>query len=162
MKKLLVAMLLLYPLSAVAATYEWTDAAGTVHFTEDLGSVPKKYRKKVKVLGGDESGTPQTTVINEPAAQKPKADEQKGKKLYAGKDEGTWRKEIDAARRELEASQSNLLELKARMSDTSKMTRGEFLTIQNSIKHEAIRNEALRKKLEAVRGEAAAAGVPQQ
>jgi len=33
MKKLLVLLLLVYPLSASAVTYEWTDDGGTVSFT---------------------------------------------------------------------------------------------------------------------------------
>ena len=69
MKKLLVLLLLLYPLSAVAVTYEWTDEKGTVNFTEDLGNVPKKYRKKVKVLGADEGGAPQIIESAEPRGQ---------------------------------------------------------------------------------------------
>lgn len=44
MKRLVLLVLLVLPLQVSAEIYSWTDAAGTVHFTEDLGSVPKKYR----------------------------------------------------------------------------------------------------------------------
>ncbi|MDY0384562.1 DUF4124 domain-containing protein [Trichlorobacter sp.] len=46
MKRLVLVMLLALPLQVSAEIYSWTDAAGTVHFTEDLGSVPKNYRAK--------------------------------------------------------------------------------------------------------------------
>jgi hypothetical protein len=29
-----------------AETYSWVDSSGTVHFTEDISQVPKKYLKK--------------------------------------------------------------------------------------------------------------------
>lgn len=34
---------------AYAETYSWTDEHGTIHFTEDLGKVPQKFRGRVKV-----------------------------------------------------------------------------------------------------------------
>ena len=46
MKRLMLVLVLALPLQVSAEIYSWTDAAGTVHFTEDLGSVPKNYRAK--------------------------------------------------------------------------------------------------------------------
>lgn len=62
MKRLLVLTIaLLLPLSATAATYSWTDASGTMHFTDDLGAVPKKYRAKaIRQAGTADDAT--TTV----------------------------------------------------------------------------------------------------
>ncbi len=34
--------------SAYAETYSWTDEHGTIHFTEDFGKVPQKFRSKAK------------------------------------------------------------------------------------------------------------------
>jgi hypothetical protein len=163
MKKLLVAMLLLYPLSALAQTYEWTDERGTVNFTEDLGKVPKKYRKKVKVFGGEESDAPQTTLITEPVKGKPKGDEaQKGKRLYGDKDESAWRNEFSAARSDLQRTESELAELRGRLSDTSKMPRAEYLAIQSTIKRDESRLKDLQKKLDQLRESADRAGVPME
>jgi hypothetical protein len=55
MKRLFFILLLLTPLSAGAATYSWTDASGTMNFTDDIGAVPAKYRKKAlqKAAGED-------------------------------------------------------------------------------------------------------------
>jgi hypothetical protein len=39
-------------LTSSALTYRWTDVQGVIHFTDNLESVPAKYRQKV-VTGGD-------------------------------------------------------------------------------------------------------------
>jgi len=160
MKKLLVALLLLYPLSAVALTYEWTDENGTVNFTEDLGKVPKKYRKKAKVLGAEENG-PQTTIESgEPAKKtKPEAAGEK-KKLYGGKDGQSWRKEFAAAKGQVKATESQLADLRGRLADTSKMSRGEYLSIQNTIKHNETILKGQQQKLDELQESADRAGVP--
>jgi hypothetical protein len=160
MKKLLVALLVLYPLSAFAVTYEWTDEHGTVNFTEDLGKVPKKFRKRAKVLGGEDS-TPQTTILPETSAEKPKGEEgQKAKKLYGGRDEVAWRKDFISVRRELQQAEADVAELRGRLNDTSRMSRSEYLAIQNTINHNEVRVRGLQKKLDLLQDSADRAGVP--
>ena len=159
MKKLLVALLLLYPLSAIAQTYEWTDDAGTVNFTEDLGRVPKKYRKKVKVLGGDESGAPQVIENAEPTKGKTKeAGSLKEKKAPGAKDE-SLRGEFGNAKANLQATEQEIERLRTRLADTSKMSRTEYLGLQNSMKQYEFRAEDLKKKLDQLRENAAKTGV---
>lgn len=160
MKKLLLVLLLLYPLSAEAQTYQWTDERGTVNFADDLGKVPKQYRKKARVLGrGDDSA--ETVIDNAPQSTKPVAEgAEPGKKLYGGKDEATWRREFLQSAANLENAQSELALLKARLSDTSGMSRSEYLTIQNSIKHGEVFVQNLRAKQEQLRQAADRAGVP--
>lgn len=159
MKKLLLVLLLLYPLSAAAETYQWTDERGTVNFSEDLGKVPKKFRKKAKKLGSEDAA-PATTAA-EPEAVPPKAGEaQKGKKLYGGKDEVSWRRDFLQATSNLEAAETELAALKARLSDTSRMSRSEYLAIQNSIKHGEGRVQDLQRKLDQLRETADRQGVP--
>lgn len=54
---LLIAMiLLLAPALLHAEVFSYTDKAGTVHFVEDLNSIPKQYRKKVKVSSDQPTG----------------------------------------------------------------------------------------------------------
>jgi hypothetical protein len=162
MKRLLVGMLLLFPLSAMAETYQWTDEHGTIHFAEDLGKVPKKFRKKVKVIG-EETGTPQTTELGEEKpGEKPKAaeDTQQKKKAYAGKDENAWRREFGSAKSDLQFAETQLSELQGRLNDTSRMSRSEYLQIQNTIKQQEIHVQGLRRKLEQLEETADRAGVP--
>ncbi|WP_129125727.1 DUF4124 domain-containing protein [Geomonas oryzae] len=159
MKKLLVLLLLLYPLSAIAETYQWTDERGTVNFAEDLGKVPKKYRKKAKRLGVDEE--PVKIINDAPAEPKAKKDEpEAGKKLYGGKDEAAWRREFSQAEFNLKNAESDLATLKGRLRDTSTMSRSEYLSIQNSIRYAEDRVQAQRKRLELLQESADRLGVP--
>ena len=161
MKKLLVLLLLLYPLSAVAVTYEWTDEKGTVNFTEDLGNVPKKYRKKVKVLGAEESGTPQVIIENSESAknkQKELAAPKEQKPLHP-KAEATLRNDYGTAKANLKATEQDVNDLRARLADTSKMSRSEYLALQNTLKQSEFRLQEQRKKLEQLRANAEKAGV---
>ena len=163
MRIVLAMLLLIYPLSALAQTYEWTDERGTVNFTEDLGKVPKKYRKKVKLLEGEDGGAPQSTVIQEPAKGKAKGVEAgKEKKLFGGKDENGWRKEFLEASGDLQQTASSLAELRGRLSDTSKMSRPEYLSIQNGIKSYENRLQQQQKKLDLLRDSADRLGVPME
>lgn len=163
MKKLLVMMLLLYPLSALAGTYQWTDERGTVNFAEDLGKVPKKYRKKAKLLDGEVSGTPQITVTGEPTSGTPKGEgAKKVKKLYGGKDENAWRNEFRAAANNRQQAETELAELQGRLSDTSKMSRTEYLTLQHTKKHIENRIQLLQKKHDQLRESADRLGVPME
>jgi hypothetical protein len=158
MKKLLVLLLLMYPLSAIAVTYEWTDRSGTVNFTEDLGKVPKKYRKKVKVLGADEGGT--ALVIDEPAKGKPKeTGTQKDKKAPGGDGETGIRGEYAVAKANFQATEDELSDLRRRVGDTSKMSRSEYLSLQNTIKQEEFRLQEQKRKLESLREAAKKSGV---
>ncbi|QXE92382.1 DUF4124 domain-containing protein [Geomonas subterranea] len=161
MKRLLVLLLLLYPLSAVAETYQWTDERGTVNFADELGQVPKKYRKKARRLG-DEGAAP---VVNEERGAEPakaKPDEaQAGKKVYGGKDEAAWRREFLQAEFNLKNAESDLATLKGRLSDTSRMNRSDYLSIQNSIRYAEDRVQAQQKRLDQLRETADRLGVPQ-
>uniref|UniRef100_C6E5M8 DUF4124 domain-containing protein n=1 Tax=Geobacter sp. (strain M21) TaxID=443144 RepID=C6E5M8_GEOSM len=154
MKKLLLLLLLLYPLSASAETYQWTDERGTVNFAEDLGKVPKKYRKKAKRLGSEEPAAENSAPAAAPETAKPRGAEEKGEKsneknkTYGGKDELAWRREFQQANSRLQSAQTELDTLNARLADTSRMTRSEYLIIQNSIKHSKARVQELQKKLD--------------
>jgi hypothetical protein len=163
MKKLLVVLLLLYPLSASAVTYEWTDQAGTVNFTEDLGKVPKKYRKKVKVLGAEESGTPAIIENSEPAKGKTKelatpvtAKEQKP--LHP-KAETTFRNDYLNTKANLQATEQETTILRTRLADTSKLSRSEYLSLQNALKQNELRIQEQKRQLDQIREKADKAGI---
>lgn len=164
MKKWLIAAILLYSLPLLAQTYEWTDEHGTVNFSEDLGRVPKKFRKNARVIG-DEGGAPQIT--EEDVSPKGKVPEGKGKvaaekkaPIYAGKDEKAWREEFGRINADLKAALKDQSDLKARLSDTSKMSRTEYLTVQNTLKHADFRVQELKNKLDQLNDRANRADVP--
>ncbi len=169
-----VAIVLLFAVPVFAETYKWVDDRGTVNFADDLGSVPKKYRKKVKVLGGDEGNAPQVTEIEEPTKGKAKGEEKKGepkesaaagkenkkKAIYGGKDEAAWKSDFGKLKADIKAAENQLTDTNARLNDPSKMSRSEYLTLQYTVKDIEYRLTELRKKLDALNDAAAKAGVP--
>ena len=67
----LLTLALLLPVASGAASYSWTDPAGTTHFTDDLGSVPAQYRAKaLRQAAGEDTipDTQPTAVKNEDKA----------------------------------------------------------------------------------------------
>lgn len=84
-----------------AEIYIWTDKEGTTHFTEDLGTVPAKYRNTARKV--DESEQTQsdilintTTKAQGDAAPDVAADAKSGDELYDGKSYEEWQKEFAA------------------------------------------------------------------
>ena len=53
-----ICIILVFPLTCWAKTYEWVDEKGTVNFTQDYNSVPEKYRGQVKERPDEPGGTP--------------------------------------------------------------------------------------------------------
>lgn len=174
MKTLLVFSLLLFSVPAFAVTYEWTDERGTVNFTEDLGTVPKKYRRHVKILGAEEDSQPR--VIETDNGEKGKTTAEDGKSkvkediagaetkkkpaVYGGKNEAAWKAEYGKLSADVKAAEDQLDQLNARLGDTGKMSRSEYLSLQYSVKNTESRLKQLKKKLDAFNESAAKAGVP--
>jgi len=175
MRTLCVVFLLLFTFPAFAETYKWVDDKGTVNFTENLGSVPKKYRKNVKIIDGDEAAVPQVTDIDESSKGKAKAKadvnnetkdgatggKEGGKKaVYGGKDEAVWKAEFRKLNADIRASEEQLDVINARLNDPSKLSRSEFVSLQNTVKNIDYRLKELRKKLDTLDEAATKAGVP--
>lgn len=174
MRVILILSLLLFAVPALAVTYEWVDGRGTVNFTEDLGNVPKKYRKHVKILGGEENSEPEVIEMDDGGQGKAKEAEgkteakdkaiakepKKVSKLYDGKEESVWKAEYKKISADIIAVEEQLDQLQIRLSDSSKMSRSEYLGVQHTIKNSEFRLTQLRKKLETFDSSAARAGVP--
>ena len=65
---LILIALVLFAGHVFADTYVWEDDQGTVNFADDLGKVPKQFRKKAKIVGEEEplppdSGEGQETSV---------------------------------------------------------------------------------------------------
>jgi hypothetical protein len=171
MKRIVLLSLFLYAVPAFAVTYEWTDERGTVSFTEDLGNVPKKYRKRVKILGAEEDSTPKVIEMDNGGKEKGTSEE-KGKAtkddaeakkkpaVYGGKNEAAWKTESRKLSAEVKAAEEQLDQLKGRLNDTSNMSRAECLTLQHTVKNTESRLSGLRQKQDAFNASAAKAGVP--
>ncbi len=174
---LVVITMVFFAVPALAETYTWKDDQGTVNFADDLGKVPKKYRKKARIVGEEEPAAAEVPDGNEkPAVRKqteggrgeapqgnkegaPAAKEDK-KAVYGGKDASAWKSEFAGINAELKANEKQLVEFRNRLKDTSGMSRSEYLGIQNTLKSLEYTVLGLRKKLEDLKQEAGKAGVP--
>lgn len=69
----LITVLLVLPAVSGAASYSWTDPSGTMHFTDDLGSVPPKYRAKALRQAAGEEAIPAAQAVKVKNEAKPAA-----------------------------------------------------------------------------------------
>jgi len=68
----LIALLFLAPPRAsLADIYRWEDDGGVIHFTDDIGNVPQKYRGRQRPIlkGPPPSGRPSVSTVESPPRQ---------------------------------------------------------------------------------------------
>ncbi len=109
--------------SAYAETYTWTDAQGTVHFTEDLGIVPVTLRKKVRTVEEAEPASSSPATAGEsPAggqtvAPRAMADTKSATAddLYGGKSYEQWQTELADSESAMTAVRNRIEEIVAKL-----------------------------------------------
>jgi uncharacterized phage infection (PIP) family protein YhgE len=164
------ALLVMFAIPVEALTYKWVDKEGT-HYTDDLGNVPQIYRKKVKIVGEEENVASPEPGGSKAGLKPEQKDKAKGdtseqanspekKKTYGGKSGETWKRDFAQVNDDIKANEDQLSELKERMKDKSKMSRGEFLSVQAGINRVEARLQRLRGKRDALTDEANRALVP--
>ena len=160
---------LLSPHIANADIFRWVDDRGVVSFTDNLGNIPAKFRTKAVQVDAPVEAVQEVVVeAKQPAATKDKdkadkaeaADDPKKKKLYGGKDEATWKKEAERLNFQVTDTEKQIAELRDRMGDTSKMSRTEYLSLQNSQKLLEKRLETQKREQETFMDAARKAGAP--
>jgi hypothetical protein len=123
--------------NAHAETYSWTDEQGTIHFTEDPGRIPNKFRSKA--LKKEEMNS---VPEEEPAAKAPEAIPQaapggseRDDGIYAGKTYEQWQKELVDRETAMTAVRKRLDEIAAlfRNPDTGKDERKQLVAEYNSL-----------------------------
>ncbi len=125
---ILLALLLLLPLPSLAATYSWTDHDGTMHFTDDIGAVPRKYRAKaLRQQAAEEGGsvgsnlttaTPETQP-NQPAPV-PAAPQNVAKGSYGGKSGAEWQQQFRALKAERDKVEKEREEQRRQVEEAAK------------------------------------------
>jgi hypothetical protein len=173
-------MVLLLALLALPAVcwpeiYQWVDDRGEVGFSDDLGKVPAKYRKKATLLKGQESAV---EVIDKTEAEKaprkggegqagqPVSGEEKAKTkvkdkpLYDGKDGEAWKRDFARQKSDIRALEEQSAATRSRLANPGKISRGEYLTLQNTQRDLEFRITAAQKKLETLNDAADRAEVP--
>lgn len=163
------ALLLLLAVPAFADIYKWVDERGTVNFAEDLGKVPRKYRKKVVVIPEGVPSAPEVTetVIDqgkkaavEPGGEKSRPAKQEKKAVYGGRDEDSWKGEFARLRGDIKSYENEIAERKAKIANPEKMSRGEYLGLQSQVKRLEDKLAELQGKLSVLTESARKAGVP--
>ncbi len=167
---ILLCLLIAGPASAV--TYTWTDDRGVIGFTEDLGSIPLKYRKKARILGEEDNAiapavqetresSRKRDVPSEVTAPARTSAESVKKKTFGGKDEAYWSEEFAKARFELKSIREQIDAINARLAKTDQMSRSEFKSLENTKKLMEEQASAASKRLDNLKEKAGKAGVPQ-
>jgi len=164
---IIVVVLVLFTVPSMAVTYRWEDKQGTINFTEDLGNIPKEYRKKAKIVGEEEESSPAVTEEvskgakgKEGAAKSPSGEKSDQKKMYGGRSAESWKSEFSELNGKIKTEEEQLSFLKDRMKDSSKIRRGEYLSLQMGVNDSEGRLKRLREKLDQLTSEANRWNVP--
>jgi len=173
MRYLVLALIMLaFPVVCSAVIYKWVDEKGQTGYSDDLGKVPKKYRDSAVVTEKQEQAveiveksepekSPRKgeTKGEQPVAGDDKA-KGKGKPLYDGKDEAAWKQDFGRQKHEIKSLEDQAAGVKERMADSAKISRGEYLTLQNTLKDLDVRIGKSKSRLDALNDAADKAGVP--
>lgn len=165
-------LLLATPAICSAQIYKWVDEKGQVGYSDDLGKVPKKYRDSAVVSEKQEQSV---EIIeksgNDKGARKGaegKGDQtagddrgkEKAKPTFDGKSGDAWKQDLARQKHEVKSLEEQAVGIKERMADGSKVSRNEFLSLQNTLRDLDVRIGKAKKKLETMNEAADAAGVP--
>jgi hypothetical protein len=158
----LITCVLLLPVTAVAASYSWTDPAGTIHFTDDIGSVPSKYRVKALRQAAGEEAIPATKPSEARNGAKPSAAPATvpaGSASQAGSAQGAvtpstkfgdrtaaeWQQQFQALRAQLKTIEQGMAQLKQEGGDGKRMLGREKIAEINT------RSRQLNQEYEKIR-----------
>ena len=162
-------LLLAAPALCSAEIYKWVDERGQVGYADDLGKVPKKFRNSAVTTEKQEQAVEiveKTTPAPAPRKDLEKKGEtdskskDKDKPLFDGKDGEAWRKDFARQKQEIKTLEDHAVSIKERMADGSKISRGEFLTLQNTQRDLEVRIAKAKKKLDTLTEAADRAEVP--
>jgi len=160
---------------ALSTVYKWEDDRGVVGFTEDLGKIPQKYRKKARILGQDQIEGDAAIIVDDTGSAKSTKESPRSpkdgtgistteklpkKKLFGGKDESYWLNQFGKLKADLRSYKDQLDAINARLANTGQMSRSEYKSLENTRKLLEEQEGSAKKKLESLTQEAGKAGVP--
>ena len=169
MRVFLLVLLLLLQVAAPlaqAAFYQWTDAKGVVHFTDDPDKIPPKYQKKARVLEipDQPAPAPKETPPLQASPQVSPPEEA----TPEGHGESWWRKRFALLREELQALESGLSQKQTQLVQLRRKRaiyvrardREAVNAMQAEIAADEVRIAELLNQLAALELEATREGVP--
>lgn len=170
---ILILLLLAVPALASAQIYKWVDEKGQTGYSDDLGKVPYKYRDKAVVeeppeqaveiieSSDPDKGRNKGAETKEEQKKDVRGQEKvKEKPTFEGKSGEAWKQDFARQKFQIKSHEEQLAGIKERMADGSKMSRGEYLALQNTQRDLEVRIEKARKKLAELNDAAENAGVP--
>jgi peptidoglycan hydrolase CwlO-like protein len=126
--------------------YKWVDEKGIVHFTDDLGQVPEKYRGQIQKEAPPMESTP-SQPASPPPIESPKSMEP-GKEIgpapgpkqkdILGRGEDWWRAKVNEWNEKLNTSQRNY-----------EAAYSEWKSKENELETAKFKPESLKRKLKA-------------
>jgi hypothetical protein len=159
--------------AAHAATYEWVDSQGVMHFTDDSDKIPVKYRSKARQLDltpvPGEKELPPAPPQNPPAVETiPPVD--KATSLYGGHNETWWLASFKARRDEIKTIQEALPDKKEKLNELRRKRmlyqkpgdRTAYYDLMAEIEKDEARINELQGQLTNLEAEAAKSGVPRE
>jgi len=171
-------LMVMWACAAAAETWEWTDAQGTISFTDDLQNIPKQYRKSAKKLGGenpppsppatppmpppvpvgtDAKGSTASALPVAPAAPAPGAKPQDN---YGGKPAAEWKEAFSSLNGEIRGVDGKLKEKQRLLKEPGTLSRSDYLKLEDEIRRLSSSLTALLARWELLNKEATAAQVP--
>jgi uncharacterized protein DUF4124 len=162
-------MVALAGMPVLAATYEWKDDAGVIHFTDNPESIPAKYRNRVEEREpvNVESSAPSAAPSPQPAPAAGEAPQARPE-LYGGHDLSWWRSRYASLKKQQEQLRKEIEDRREKLNQLHRkrlvFQRASDRSAYNQAKEELERKEAalleLGKKLADLEEEAARGGVP--
>jgi len=147
---IVIAALLLFASAAFGQeVYRWVDEQGTVHFTDDLGQVPEKYRDKIQKKEPPKEPPITRPVSPQPPPPQPPAPPQgieAGKELKStprekdilGRGEEWWRAKVNEWKEKLNFAQRNY-----------EKTYSEWKSKEQELETSKFKPDSLKRKLKA-------------
>ncbi|HEX2768424.1 MAG TPA: DUF4124 domain-containing protein [Geobacteraceae bacterium] len=150
--------------AADAATYEWTDSRGGVHFTDDRDKIPAKYREKAREL----NVTPEIVAPPQPQNKIVAPAAREKESSYGGHDEMWWRSSFKTLRNEMKIIQENLPGKRDQLAKLRRQRtihqkpsgRIAYYDMLREIERDEARMTELQKQLADLDTKAAKAGIP--
>jgi chromosome segregation ATPase len=115
-----------------AQTYKWVDEKGGVHFTDDITTIPEKFRPKAEKIGGSEDKI--ETKIDKGSTPKKKED---GYKDQLGRGEEYWKNRVEEWKKKLKTAQENMEQARMKYNElTERFNESKSSAERNNLKRE--------------------------
>jgi hypothetical protein len=146
---ILIGLILYSVISAGQEVYRWVDEHGTVHFTDDLGQVPEKYRDKIQKKEPPKEPPTTQPIPPQSAPPQPPApptgmEVEKGsgatprQKDILGRGEEWWRAKVNEWNEKLKTAQRNY-----------ENTYNDWKSKENELESSKFKPDSVKRKLKA-------------